>query len=163
MGYKLGTEYTSEQINLALAADSIQKQMKIVPSRDLSGHGTAVAGIAAGNGRASNGQYRGGASTSKLIIVKLGTPKPESFPRATELMQAIDYVIKKALEYQMPMSINLSFGNTYGSHDGTSLLETYINLAANIWKTNICIGTGNEGATGGHTSGRETRYCSARC
>lgn len=154
MGYKLGTEYTSEQINRALAANSIQKQMEIVPSRDLSGHGTAVTGIAAGNGRASNGLYRGVASKSKLLIVKLGTPKPDSFPRTTELMQAIDYVIKKALEYKMPMSINLSFGNTYGSHDGTSLLETYINLAANLWKTNICIGTGNEGATGGHTSGR---------
>jgi subtilisin family serine protease len=152
-GYKLGTEYTSEQINKALTAESKQMQMEIVPSRDLSGHGTVVAGIAAGNGRASNGLYRGVASNSKLLIVKLGTPKEESFPRTTELMQAIDYVIKKALEYKMPAAINLSFGNTYGSHDGTSLLETYINLAANMWKTTICIGTGNEGATGGHTSG----------
>ncbi|MFA9376119.1 MAG: S8 family peptidase [Lachnotalea sp.] len=152
-GYIIGTEYTSEQINLALAADSKQEQMKIVPSRDLSGHGTAVTGIAAGNGRGSNGLYRGVASKSKLLVVKLGNPRPDSFPRTTELMQAIDYVIKKALEYKMPVSINLSFGNTYGSHDGTSLLETYINLAANNWKTNICIGTGNEGATGGHTSG----------
>jgi subtilisin family serine protease len=153
LGYLLGTEYTSEEINLALTAENKQKQYEIVPSRDLSGHGTAVAGISAGNGRASNGLYRGVASRSKLIAVKLGTPKPDSFPRTTELMQAIDYVIKKALEYQMPISINLSFGNTYGSHDGSSLLETYINLAANIWKSCICIGTGNEGATGGHTSG----------
>lgn len=153
-GYLIGTEYTSEQINLALKAENKQMQMEIVPSRDMSGHGTGVAGIATGNGRASNGLYRGVASNSKLIIVKLGTPKQDSFPRTTELMQAIDYVIRKALEYKMPISINLSFGNTYGSHDGTSLLETYINLAANMWKTNICIGTGNEGATGGHTSGR---------
>jgi subtilisin family serine protease len=152
-GYIIGTEYTSEQINQALAANTREQQNEIVPSRDLSGHGTAVAGIAAGNGRQSNGLYRGVASKSQLIIVKLGTPREDSFPRTTELMQAIDYVIRKSLEYQMPVSINLSFGNTYGAHDGTSLLETYINLAANLWKTNICIGTGNEGATGGHTSG----------
>lgn len=152
-GYKMGTEYTSEQINLALDASTKQEQMQIVPSMDLSGHGTAVAGIAAGNGRGSNGLYRGVASRSKLLVVKLGTPKADSFPRTTELMQAIDYVIKKALEYQAPVSINLSFGNTYGSHDGSSLLETYIDLAANMWKSCICIGTGNEGATAGHTSG----------
>ncbi|PXV93350.1 subtilase family protein [Lachnotalea glycerini] len=152
-GYKIGTEYTSEQINLALKAGSKQEQLQIVPSTDLSGHGTAVSGIAAGNGRASNGLFRGVASRSRLIVVKLGTPRPDSFPRTTELMQAIDYVIKKALEYLMPISINLSFGNTYGSHDGTSLLETYIDLAANMWKSCICVGTGNEGATAGHTSG----------
>lgn len=155
-GYKIGTEYSREQINEALAAPNMQEQMAIVPSRDLSGHGTAVTGIAAGNGRGSNGLYRGVASMSQIIVVKLGTPRPDSFPRTTELMQAIDYVIKKALEYQLPISINLSFGNTYGSHDGTSLLETYINLAANIWKSCICIGTGNEGATAGHTSGTLT-------
>ncbi|WP_099468927.1 S8 family peptidase [Konateibacter massiliensis] len=152
-GYSIGTEYTEEQINEALRAPTLQEQMAIVPSRDLSGHGTAVSGIAAGNGRASNGLYRGVASQSRMIVVKLGTPRTDSFPRTTELMQAIDYVIRKALEYQMPVSLNLSFGNTYGSHDGTSLLETYINLAANVWKTCICIGTGNEGAAAGHTSG----------
>ncbi len=153
VGYKIGTEYTREQINLALAAETKQEQMQIVPSSDLSGHGTGVAGVAAGNGRASNGLYRGVASRSQLLVVKLGTPRPDSFPRTTELMQAIDYVVKKSLNYQMPISINLSFGNTYGSHDGSSLLETYIDLTANIWKSCICIGTGNEGATAGHTSG----------
>lgn len=152
-GYRIGTLYLREQINEALSAPNMQTQMEIVPSRDLSGHGTAVAGIAAGNGRASNGLYRGVASLSDLIVVKLGTPRTDSFPRTTELMQAIDYVVKRALEYRLPVSINLSFGNTYGSHDGTSLLETYINLTANIWKSCICIGTGNEGATAGHTSG----------
>lgn len=152
-GYIIGTEYTMEKINEALSLQSRQEQLNAVPSRDLSGHGTAVAGIAASNGRASNGVYRGVAPRAELIIVKLGTPRADSFPRTTELMQAVDYVIKKALEYQKPVAVNLSFGNTYGSHDGNSLLETYIDSMANIWKNVICIGTGNEGATGGHTSG----------
>ena len=40
-----------------------------------------------------------------------------------------------------------------GARDGTSLLERFIDDISNIWKSRICIGTGNEGATPGHTSG----------
>lgn len=122
-GYQLGTEFTREQINEALREPSRARQLEKVPSVDVSGHGTAVAGIAAGNGANSQGGYAGVASQSELIIVKLGTPRADGFPRTTELMQAVDYVIRKALEYQLPVSINLSFGNTYGSHTGASLLD----------------------------------------
>lgn len=152
-GFSIGVEYGSEQINMALQAPSRQEQMRIVPSQDISGHGTEVAGIAAGNGRASNGRYAGVAAKSELLIVKLASPRKEGFPRTTELMQGIDYAVRKALEYQMPVSINISFGNTYGSHDGTSLLERFIDDIANLWKSCICIGTGNEAASAGHTSG----------
>lgn len=148
-GYLIGTEYTSEQINEALRQPTIQERRQIVPSQDISGHGTAVAGVAAGN----SNQYRGVAYESDLLVVKLGIPKMNGFPRTTELMQAIDYVIRKALEYQQPVAINISFGNTYGAHDGNSLLEQFIQDAANRWKNVICIGTGNEGNTAGHTSG----------
>ena len=65
-GYVIGTEYTSEQINTALAAETKAERERIVPSRDLSGHGTGVMGIAAGNGRASDGVYRGVAYESDL-------------------------------------------------------------------------------------------------
>ncbi|WP_415927318.1 S8 family peptidase, partial [[Clostridium] scindens] len=61
--------------------------------------------------------------------------------------------IRKSLEFQMPVAINISFGNTYGPHDGTSLLERFIDDISNIWKNSICIGTGNEAASAGHTSG----------
>lgn len=148
-GYIIGTEYTSEQINEALRQSSVQERMQIVPSQDISSHGTGVAGVAAGN----SSEYRGVAYESDLIVVKLGIPKMDGFPRTTELMQAIDYVIKKALEYQMPVAINISFGNTYGSHDGNSLLEQFIQDIANLWKSVICIGTGNEGNTAGHVYG----------
>ena len=152
-GYRIGAEFTREQINEALAASSAQERYRIVPSRDLTGHGTGVLGIAAGNGRASGGQYRGMASRSDLLVVKLGLPRPGSFPRTTELMQAVDYAIKKAIEFGKPIAINLSFGTVYGGHDGTSLLETYLNDMSNIWKTTILAGTGNEGSAAGHTSG----------
>lgn len=148
-GYLIGTEYTSEQINEALRQPTMQERRQIVPSQDISGHGTAVAGVAAGG----SNEYRGVAYESELIVVKLGIPKLDGFPRTTELMQAIDYVVRKALEYQMPVAVNISFGNTYGSHDGNSLLEQFIQDIANRWKSVICIGTGNEGNTAGHVSG----------
>lgn len=116
-GYKIGTEYTKEQIDAALLAPAKAEQERIVPSRDLSGHGTGVMGIAAGNGRASDGVYRGVAYESDLIVVKLGISREDGFPRTTELMQGIDYVIRQAVALQKPVALNLSFGNNYGSHE----------------------------------------------
>ena len=152
-GYELGTEFTREQLNQALSQPTREEGYRLVPSRDVSGHGTQVLGIAAGNGAASGGMYRGVASQSPILVVKLGLPVPDSFPRTTELMQAVDYTLKKAIEYQLPVVINLSFGTVYGGHDGRELLETYLDDMANIWRTTIIVGTGNEGAAAGHTSG----------
>ncbi len=113
----LDTVYDRETINRALEQPTEAERYAICPSQDRSGHGTHVAGIAAGNGRASNGRYRGVAFESELLIVKLGTPRETSFPRTTELMRAIDYCVKKGVEYGKPIAINLSFGNNYGSHE----------------------------------------------
>lgn len=77
-GYAIGTEYTRKQINAALAAQSREEREKIVPSRDISGHGTAVAGIAAGSGSAER-QYMGVAPGSGLIIVKMGSSRQDGF------------------------------------------------------------------------------------
>lgn len=121
---------------------------------DSSGHGTHVAGIAAGNGRASGGRYRGVAYESGLVVVKLGVALENGFPSTVELMMAVDYMIRKARALAMPISLNLSFGNNYGSHSGTSLIETYLNSLSGYWKNVISIGTGNEGAANIHTSGR---------
>lgn len=153
-GYAIGSEYTQEMINEALGNGSREETLRIVPSTDTSGHGTAVAGIAAGNGRGSGSRYRGVASQSELIVVKLGRPREEGFPRTTELMMALNYVVEQALAVQKPVAVNISIGNTYGSHDGRSLLERFIDDISNLWKSVICIGTGNEGISAGHTSGR---------
>lgn len=152
-GYALGSEYTLQQINQALEAPSQQEAYQILPSRDISGHGTAVAGIAAGNGRASDGVYRGTADGSSLIVVKLGNPRKDSFPRTTELIQGIDYVIRQSIAMGMPLALNLSFGNNYGSHRGDTLLETYLDSVANLGRNCICVGMGNNGIDALHTSG----------
>lgn len=150
----LNRVYTQVEINAALQAPTEQQRYELVPSRDISGHGTHVTGIAAGNGRASGGRYVGVAPESSLLIVKLGVAKTNGFPRTTELMAAVDYVLRRAEQYQMPVVVNLSFGNNYGGHDGRSLLETYLNEVSSYWKNVIVAGTGNEGTSRIHTSGR---------
>lgn len=151
-GYVTGSEYTEEEINEALSFSETEGR-RLVPVRDISGHGTAVLGIAAGNGRASFGENRGVAYKSGIIAVKLGVPREDSFPRTTELIQAVDYLVRQSLELGMPMAINLSFGNNYGSHRGDSLLETYLNSVSNMGRLCICTGTGNNGNQALHTGG----------
>ena len=145
--------YTREEINAALETGSRSSALALVPSTDPSGHGTAVAAIAAGNGREGNGVYRGVAYESELMVVKLGTPLTDSFPRTTQLMKALDLVVRRAQDMNRPLAVNLSFGNTYGSHDGTSLLETFVNDMSNIGRNVIVAGTGNEGTGAGHRAG----------
>lgn len=153
-GFPIGTEYTEEEINRALNS-SVLERYGLIPSRDLTGHGTAVAGIAAG--RSADGLYTGAAPEAELIIVKLGLPREEGFPRTTEIMRGVTYALRKARQLNMPLVINLSFGNSYGSHDGSSLLERFLDNASEIGRTVICVGSGNEGAARGHFAGNITR------
>lgn len=136
-GYQIGREFTREDLNRSLNEGGAAVTV------DTTGHGTAVAAIAAGNS--------GVAYDSELLVVRLGQPRAESFPRTTELMQAVNYVVEKAVEIGRPVAINLSFGNTYGSHAGNSLLETYLDDMSNFGKSVMVIGTGNEGNVAGHT------------
>lgn len=149
-GFRMGVEFNSAQINAAMEAETPQRQFELLPTADTGGHGTAVAGIAAG----SSGRYSGVAPEAELLIVKLGLPDAGSFPRTTEIMRAVTWAVRKALELQMPLALNLSFGNSYGAHDGSSLLERFLDNAAEIGRTVICVGSGNEGANAGHLAGR---------
>ena len=101
----------------ALALGEIQGR-RLVPSRDYTGHGTAVLGIAAGNGRASGGANRGIAYESDLLVVKMKNADKNSFPRTTELMEGVDYLIRQSIRLGKPIVVNISFGNNYGSHQG---------------------------------------------
>lgn len=152
-GYLDGVLYTRERINAALRGERTTERGSLVPESDLSGHGTHVAGIAAGNGRASAGRYRGVAYESELLVVKLGGTQADPFPQTTNLMAAVDFCVRYAAREGVPLSINLSFGNNEGAHDGRSLLETYLDTAALYGRTCICIGTGNNAALGWHVGG----------
>ena len=149
-GFRNGVEYTREQINQALASGSREQAAQIVPQQDRSGHGTAVAAIAA----SSNSEIllTGVAPKADLLVVKMAQTPESDFPATTQLLRGVTYAIRKSLELNKPLVINLSFGNTYGSHDGSSLVERFLDAASEIGRTCICVGAGNEAASGGHCS-----------
>lgn len=146
-GYHTGVYFSREDLNAILTSG------EKTPTVDTSGHGTHVAGIAAGNGRASRGENRGVAYEADLLVVKLGSRRKEGFPQTAELMQGVDFCVRFSLQNNQPLALNLSYGNSYGSHTGTSLIETYLDEAASIGRTTICVGSGNEGSQRRHASG----------
>ena len=141
-----GTEYDRSQIDEALQNET--KDTAGIPGADVLGHGTQVAAIACGSS--------GVAAQADILVVKLGLAAKNGFPRTTQLMEALDYVIRKAIDYGKPLAVNISFGNNYGDHTGSSLLENFINDIADSWKCSICIGSGNEGLGAVHTGGTLT-------
>ena len=153
-GYFDGVLFGAEQINTALQKRRFEDRQQIVRSVDNSGHGTHVAGIACGNGRASRGRYRGVAYESDMLVVKLGGTQRDAFPQTTNLMAGIDFAVRFAMERNQPLVINISFGNNDGPHNGRSLFENYIDAVCLLGRNSIVIGTGNEAAKRRHTSGR---------
>ena len=141
-----GTEYDRSQIDEALQNET--KDTAGIPGADVLGHGTQVAAIACGSS--------GVAAQADILVVKLGLATKNGFPRTTQLMEALDYVVRKAIDYGKPLAVNISFGNNYGDHTGSSLLENFINDIADSWQCSICIGSGNEGLGAVHTGGTLT-------
>lgn len=152
--YQMGHIYTESAINAALFAENEAAQRATALSSlltfDSTGHGTGVAGIAAGNGRASAGSNRGIAPEAGFVVVKLATFGNLGFSRTTALMMAVDFCLRVAESAGRPIAINISYGNNYGSHTGNSLVEDFLNQAAATYRTSIVVGSGNEGITGRH-------------
>lgn len=135
-GFFTGVEYSRKMLNANLQKNSERL------TTDVTGHGTNVAKIAVQ-----------GALESELIVVKLDTARG-TYPSTVSLLRAFTYVAKKAQAENMPVAINLSYGNTYGAHDGSSLLERFIDNITEVGRNVICIGAGNEGASAGHFAGK---------
>lgn len=122
----------------------------LVPASDgINGHGTAVASIAAGS---RNGQSGGIAYESEIIAVALKRTggSDTDYTRTIDIMEGIDYVLRKAIELNMPIVINLSFGTNEGAHDGNTLFENYITDINGIWKNIVVVAAGNEGDSRHH-------------
>ena len=141
IGYDYGTEWTKAQIDAGQCTE-----------KDTSGHGTAVTGIAVGDGSATgNGwpgyRYVGMAPEADIIMVK-------STFYEDKLADAMNYIKSKANAAAKPFVINLSIGTEIGSHDGTDSLERAIDQISGAGAI-VCTATGNS------RSSDTTRYIHA--
>lgn len=163
--YNLGIIFSEEDLNQLLtgannfsffdsstptALDSASESLS--PSEDISGHGTHIAGICAGNGRVSNGKNQGAAPESSLIVVKLKNDASSVYSDYANLMMAVDFAVRFTNSLSLPLSINISYGSNDGSHTGNSLLELFMEQVSFYGKNIISVATGNEGLTRRHAS-----------
>ena len=131
--FGLGRIYSNEELNEILDGT----YTGVVPSEDTTGHGTQVTAIAAGTNI-------GVAPQTDILVIKIGSDTTSGIPTTLGIILGIDYAIRKSMELQKPLSINLSYGNNYGSHKGDSLLENYINDVSRLAMCSISTGTGND-------------------
>ncbi|HEX9935353.1 MAG TPA: S8 family serine peptidase, partial [bacterium] len=142
-GYTIkGSLYSRAQINDEL--DGTPKGL--VRQKDTHGHGTHVAGIAAGNGRGTGegkdpGTYVGVAPEAEIIVVKAG----DGSYGTVNISEGIRFVFDKAHELNMPAVVNVSLGTLFGSHDGTSDFERGLNELLVDPGRAVVVAAGNEG------------------
>lgn len=160
-GFLYGTEYTREDINRALQSEN---PFEIVPSRDENGHGSAMAGIAAGS-RLGNGlTYFGAAPEADIVVVKLKECKPylrEFFLvppgvpayQENDIMLAVQYADGFADVFYRPVVICLGLGTNYGDHTGSSALARYLETVAVKRSRAVVVCGGNEGNAAHHFQG----------
>ena len=107
-------------------------------------HGTEVTSVAAGSNI-------GVAKNADIVMVE--QLLDNELPDTIGIMMGLDYLVRYSMENEQPMVINLSYGNNYGAHDGSSILEMFIDEVSKLSKINIVTGSGNDGAKALHTSG----------
>lgn len=158
--YGYGVEYSADDINRALKASSpfdVVRHQPMDAGSDVSGHGTHVAGIAAGSGRTHDnlfpaGQFVGVAPGATLVFVHLDRPAilaeidsgEGTLSNSVNLAHAIAYCFEKADELKMPCVINLSMGFNGGGHDGNTVMEWIIDALSRKSGRAVVIAAGNE-------------------
>lgn len=155
-----GAEYRMEDINRALASEN---PLEIVPSVDTVGHGTFMAGIAAGNDDPVN-DFTGAAPLAQIVAVKLKPAKnylkayyriPEDAVayQETDIMMAVRYLQRTAVRLQKPIVIFIGLGTNSGDHSGNSYLSQYLDYIGNLRGICAVTAAGNEGNRATHYLG----------
>lgn len=147
--YGYGSVWDSAQIN---AGTCRHKE----PSSD-QGHGTAAAGVAAGNGSSWDtgdaylrGRYTGTAPESNIIVVRVDGSRPDYL---ATIADAVNFIYTKATALGMPCVINTSVGTYYGPRDGSELsVQTMENMLAQQSGRVLVAAAGNAGSIKYHLS-----------
>ncbi|MBD3378810.1 S8 family serine peptidase [candidate division KSB1 bacterium] len=143
--FTYGVEYTQAQINDELDGSPAG----FVRSQDTHGHGTHVAGTAAGNGAASvdGSKFAGMAPKADILVVKAGNG---SFP-TTNIIDALTWADDKADDLGMPLIVNMSLGSNSGPHDGTDSKSQAIDDLVQPGRC-VVVSAGNDGDDNIHVS-----------
>lgn len=152
-----GSEYMQEEINEALQSEN---PLSIVPSTDTDGHGTFLAGIAAGNIDEEN-DFTGMAPLADIAVVKLKEAKQhlkEYFCikqgavayAENDILMACRYLQNVAIREQKPLAICIGLGTNCGNHSGNLTLSRYLNILAVFPGVAVAVAAGNEGNQGHH-------------
>lgn len=145
-----GREYTKLELDKALTSSD---PFKLVPHRDFGGHGTHVAGIAAGNG-SSNKAFSGIAPDADLIVVAYKSERV-TLGQSVRALEAFDYIVRKA--DGRPVAINLSQGMNSGGHAGETVLETGLDNLVQQPNVVVVKSAGNEQEWRIHAGGQITQ------
>lgn len=155
-----GTEFRNEQINQALkSADPLS----VVPSIDEIGHGTIMAGIAAGN-EDTEYNFAGVATNASFAVVKLKPAKaylkeffaipPDSICfQETDIIFGIYYLNKLANHLNKPLILCLGIGNSQSGYMGYRPIAVYLGGLSTSYRRGIVVAAGNQGNRGSHYYG----------
>jgi subtilisin family serine protease len=143
-GFTYGVEYTKAQLDDELAGVTTG----FVREADTHGHGTHVAGTAAGNGMAlTSKKYTGMAPESDLIIVRGGV---SSFSE-TNIINGLTYFNNVATALGKPIVVNMSIGGHFSAHDGTGPEEEAVDFFSNSGPGRVvAIAAGNDNGSNIH-------------
>lgn len=158
-GFFYGTEYKKDQIDLAISS---AQPYSIVPSVDEIGHGTALAGIAAGT-RNEEQRFSGVAQDAQIVVVKLKQakeylrrfffiPSDAVCYQENDIMQGVKYLLNVSRSIARPISICIGIGTSQGAHNAQSPLSNYLTTISTQRGVGVSVAAGNEGNRGHHYS-----------
>lgn len=157
-----GSIYNQEQLSVALKSEN---PLSVVPTRDTNGHGTFLAGVAAGNDQSGADTFVGAAPDAGIIMVKL-RPASQNIRQTylinedveayqtNDILTGLQYIMNTASALNRPLVICLGLGDNFGAHEGTNTIERYLE---NMGITNgviVVSAAGNETNSGHHYRGQ---------
>jgi subtilisin family serine protease len=153
-GHDLDAEYGGrvfdrKEIDALLGGDNSQG----IPGDD-EGHGTHVAGIAAGNGGPAK-KFVGLAPAADLIIVRAADAQGNI--DENDAIKGVQFVFDRAKADGRPAAVNMSLGTQFGAHDGSSHFEQSLVALVQGPGRALSVAASNEGAFPIHTSLRVSR------